>query len=318
MKKYLLVGVSLFLLSLISLNTSALTANQIGANAIINNSGSVNWAGVAYSVEWRSGFTNYWGPIVWASESIYIGNLSIGYVSYYSGYYYPDAVGIWIGLSPAQIGYGAGSSSGSEQNNFIQAGYGITLAGSNELIMYFVMTVVNGKFTYAYEAPIPAGEPTYLNVYLYNVGNGTAVASFFVFYANGTYWTTNVYTSIPWKVTTAAMSMVEAPSMSPSGGYYYELPYLSGGMIHFSFDYVGSDHNRHVGPSTNPVGTIYADVYNLNNVSHYNYGLAQDGLIVMVDGTICINLPTQLVLHTDYKEKVFYSFFSLFNHGSLR
>ncbi|EHP70436.1 hypothetical protein MetMK1DRAFT_00009380 [Metallosphaera yellowstonensis MK1] len=62
MRKYLIIGVSLFLLALISLNTSAITASQIGANQIVNTVNSENWAGVAYSVEWRSWVTNYWGP----------------------------------------------------------------------------------------------------------------------------------------------------------------------------------------------------------------------------------------------------------------
>nr|WP_016731821.1 hypothetical protein [Sulfolobus islandicus] len=63
MKKYLLMGVSLFLLSLISLNASALTASQIGSSTILNTISSDNWAGVAYSVEWKTLFTNYWGTI---------------------------------------------------------------------------------------------------------------------------------------------------------------------------------------------------------------------------------------------------------------
>jgi len=36
MRKYLIIGVSLFLLALISLNTSAITASQLGANQIVN------------------------------------------------------------------------------------------------------------------------------------------------------------------------------------------------------------------------------------------------------------------------------------------
>ena len=62
MRKYLVMVVSLFLLALISLNASAVTASQLGANQIVNTVNSANWAGVAYSVEWRSWVTNYWGP----------------------------------------------------------------------------------------------------------------------------------------------------------------------------------------------------------------------------------------------------------------
>jgi len=52
MRKYLIMGVSLFLLALISLNASAITASQIGANQIVNTvNNSTDWAGVAYSVE---------------------------------------------------------------------------------------------------------------------------------------------------------------------------------------------------------------------------------------------------------------------------
>ncbi|WP_016732518.1 hypothetical protein [Saccharolobus islandicus] len=274
MKKYLLMGVSLFLLSLISLNASALTASQIGSSTILNTISSDNWAGVAYSVEWKTLFTNYWGTIRWASESIYTGNLSIQYTSY-PNYLYPDVISIWVGLSPAKIGTGTGSSSTSEENNFIQAGYDICVTGSYKSVLYFVMTVVNGQFIYAYEKPIPSGVPTHLNVFLENLANGTALANFYVFYANGTYWTTTIYTSMPWINTGAAMSIVEAPASSPSGGFYYELPYLSGGMINFAFSYVGSDGNEHIGPSNNPVGTMYADVYNLNEPSNYNLAYAQ-------------------------------------------
>jgi hypothetical protein len=272
MRKYLLViGVPLFLLSLISLNTLALTASQIGASQIVNTYGSSDWAGVAYSVEWKSWFTNYWAVIPWASETIYIGNLTLGYIPY-SGQC-PDVIGIWVGLSPAQIGYGTGSSSGLEQNNFIQAGYGIFVTSQGRAIQYFVMTYVNGQNVYTYEEFVPAGHPTYLNVFLENLENGTALAQFFVYYANGTYWTTKIYTSIPWQ-TTAAMSMVEAPTFA--NGITAELPSVHGGMIHFSFAYVGSDGNEHIGPSnSNTAGTIYADVYNLNEVSAFNSAQAQ-------------------------------------------
>jgi len=99
----------------------------------------------------------------------------------------------------------------------------------------------------------------------------TAMAQFFVLYSNGATWTTKVYESIPWTLTGSAMSIVEAPESS--SGFRYELPYLSGGMINFAFTYIGEDGNEHVGPSTNPSGTIYADVYQM--ASTYNSGYAQ-------------------------------------------
>jgi hypothetical protein len=272
MRKYLLViGVPLSLLSLISLNTLALTASQIGASQIVNNFSGNDWAGAAYSVEWKSWFTNYWAVIPWASETIYIGNLTLGYIPY-SGQC-PDVIGIWVGLSPAKIGYGTGSSSGLEQNNFIQAGYGILVTSQGRAIQYFIITYVNGQNIYKYEEFALTGYPTYLTVFLENLENGTALAQFFVYYANGTYWTTKIYTSIPWQTSTA-MSIVEAPTFAK--GITAELPFVHGGMIHFSFAYVGSDGNEHIGPSnSNTAGTIYADVYNLNEVSAYNSAQAQ-------------------------------------------
>ena len=137
------------------------------------------------------------------------------------------------------------------------------------------MTYVNGQNIYTYENFIAAGYPTYLNVFLENLENGTALAQFYVYYANGTYWTKEIYTSIPWTKTGLAMSIVEAPSFSTSG-LTVELPYVSGGMTYFAFAYVGSDGNEHIGPSnSNTAGTIYADVYNLNEPSIYNIVQAQ-------------------------------------------
>ncbi len=273
MRKALLALLTLSLALLILVTpTGAITASQIGASQIVNTYNSDNWAGVAYSVEWKSWFTNYWGSIMWASESIYIKNLTLDYISY-PNYLYTEDMGIWVGLSPAQIGYGTDASSGSEQTNFIQAGFIINV-GSYISINYFVTTFVNGQLTYNNENYVPAGKVTYLDVFLENLGNGTALANFYVFYANGTYWTTTIYTSIPWTNTGSAMSIVEAPSFSTSGPYA-ELPYVSGWMINFAFSYVGSDGNEHIGPSNNPVGNMYADVYTLNEPSTYNVALAQ-------------------------------------------
>jgi len=76
MRKTLLALLTLSLaLLILATPTGAITASQIGASQIVNTYNSDNWAGVAYSVEWKSWFTNYWGSIMWASEGIYIGNL---------------------------------------------------------------------------------------------------------------------------------------------------------------------------------------------------------------------------------------------------
>ena len=273
MRKTLLALLTLSLaLLMLATPTGAITASQLGASQIVNTTSSNNWAGVAYSVEWRSWFTNYWGSIMWASESIYFKNLTLGYISY-PNYIYTEDIGIWVALSPAKIGYGTDSSSSSEENNFIQAGFDIDV-GSYVSINYFVTTIANGQLIYNNENYVPAGNPTYLDMFLENLGNGTALANFYVFYANGTYWTITIYTSIPWTNTGSAMSIVEAPSFSTSGPYA-ELPYVSGGMIHFTFSYIGSDGNEHIGPSNNPVGTMYADVYVLNEPSTYNVAQAQ-------------------------------------------
>jgi len=185
-------------------------------------------------------------------------------------------VGIWVGLSPAKIGYDYGASSGQEQSSFVQAGYGIGVTSNGvTYIQYFIMTFNNGNMLNAYENYIPVGGAvTRLDVFLSNLENGTAVAQFFVLYANGTTWTTKVYESIPWTQTGSAMSIVEAP-LYLSKGVTYELPYLSGGMINFNFEYIGQDGNEHVGPSTNPSGTIYADVYQLGSSSAYNSAYAE-------------------------------------------
>jgi hypothetical protein len=277
MRKYLIIGVSLFLLALISLNTSAITASQIGANQIVNTiNNSTDWAGVAYSVEWwTDGIFNHWGPVLSASDYIYTGNLSLAYVSQ-PGYNYPDEVAIWVGLSPAKIGYDYGASSGEEETSFVQAGYIIGITSSDSYyILYFVFTIDNGNILNDYETYVPAvAGVTHLDVSLTNLENGTAVAQFFVVYSNGATWTTKVYESIPWTQTGAAMSIVEAP-LYLSKGVNYELPYLSGGMINFNFEYIGQDGNEHVGPSTNPSGTIYADVYQLGSASNDNIAYAQ-------------------------------------------
>jgi hypothetical protein len=111
MRKSLLALLTLSLaLLILATPTGAITASQIGASQIVNTYNSENWAGVAYSVEWKSGFTNYWGPILWASESIYVGNLTLGCISY-PNYIYTEDISIWAGLSPAKIGYGIGASS---------------------------------------------------------------------------------------------------------------------------------------------------------------------------------------------------------------
>jgi len=273
MRKYLVIGVSLFLLALISLNVSAITASQLGANQIVNTYSPDNWAGVAYSVEWwTDGIFNHWGVVQSAWDYIYVGNLSLYYVSQ-PGYSYPDVVGIWVALSPAQIGYGWGASSGSEQYSFVQAGYNIQLTSTgNVYLQYFVTTINNKKTVNNYETTVPGeGQVTRLGVYLLNQENGTVWAEFWVIFANGSMWAKAIYVSIPWTLTYSAMNMVETPQ-SPSGGYY-ELPYISGGMINFGFEYVGENGYQQIGPSTNPSGTIYADVYQM--ASTYNSGYAQ-------------------------------------------
>jgi len=64
-------------------------------------------------------------------------------------------VAIWVGLSPAQIGYGAGASSGSEGSSFVQAGYYVYVTPSNVYIQYFVFTFDNGQELNVYVNNIP-------------------------------------------------------------------------------------------------------------------------------------------------------------------
>jgi hypothetical protein len=89
---------------------------------------------------------NHGYKLLWISESIYVGNLTLGCIPYSEQS--PDVIGIWIRLSPAKIGYGTGSSSGSEQTNFIQAGYGILVTSQGTAIQYFAVTYVNGQYIY--------------------------------------------------------------------------------------------------------------------------------------------------------------------------
>lgn len=258
--RILLASVLLSLIPL-AMMTSAISASQLGATSILGSSDSANWAGVLYSVEWKSWFTNYWAPISYVSEDIYVGNLSVGY----AGYTNPNVVGIWVGLSPCKMGTGTDSNSPSQvSQNFIQAGYGIFVNSQNEVsIQYFVQTWVNGQIVYNNAEYVPAGRPTYLYVYLQDFNNGTAMAQFNVYYANGSYWSTRIYTSWPWSEQEAgtAMTIVEAPT-TPLG-YYAEIPYLDGGMIQFDFGY-SYNGNLYAGPGYAPSGTtMWAYVYNL-------------------------------------------------------
>ncbi|WP_238526045.1 hypothetical protein [Saccharolobus islandicus] len=105
MRKSLLALLTLSLaLLILATPTGAITASQIGASQIVNTYNSDNWAGVAYSVEWKSLFTNYWGPILWASESIYVGNLTLGYISY-PNYIYTDRYMDWVKSRKNRIRY---------------------------------------------------------------------------------------------------------------------------------------------------------------------------------------------------------------------
>lgn len=258
----------LFLL-LISLNALAVTANQLGASTILTTYNSDNWAGVAYADEWRSGVTNYWAVVQWASESIYVGNLSFAY----AGYTNPNAVSIWVGLSPAKIGVGTDASTSEVTNTFAQAGYVIHVYSNGVVTAeYFVMVLNNGQILPNFvEAPVPAGVPAYLDVFLDNLFNYTELAQFYVFYKNGSYWSTSVYISTPFNTTGSAMSIVEAPQPTENGNNHFELPLMQGGMIHFTFGYVGPNKNDYSGPGNAPSGTtMYAVLFNLNEASYYN------------------------------------------------
>ena len=184
-------------------------------------------------------------------------------------------MGIWVALSPEKIGYGYCASSGQEQYSFVQAGYNIFVTPSNSFYLEYFVTTINNKHTVNnYDANVPGeGTITRLDVTVSNLENGTAMAQFFVAFSDGSTWSTTVYVSIPGTLTGSAMSIVEAPQ-TPNG-HYYELPLINGGMINFNFEYIGEDGNEHIGPSTNPSGTIYADVYQIGSSSTYNNAYAQ-------------------------------------------
>ncbi|ARM77158.1 hypothetical protein B6F84_10365 [Acidianus manzaensis] len=272
MKKYLLIGISLFILSLVSLNTFAVTANQLGASTILCTYNGVNWAGVAYSDEWSAdfGFLRVWGVVPWATDSIYVGNLSLAY----AGFTNPNVIGIWVGLSPAKIGTGLSATTSEVKTTFVQAGYDLFIYSNGLLKVQYFVEVFNNKLCHSVEAIVPFGPFTYLDVFLENFFNGTALAQFYAFYENGSYWTKSVYVSIPFTDTASAMSIVEAP-LSPCG-YLSELPYIRGGMIHFMFDYVGPNGSQYVGPGNIASGTtMYAVVFNLDEASPCNTAEAE-------------------------------------------
>jgi hypothetical protein len=72
------------------MQVGAISASQVGANKVVY-SYSCHWAGVMYSVEYTCLICGWYpchrfAPIVYTSESIYIGNLSLGYVEDSKGY----------------------------------------------------------------------------------------------------------------------------------------------------------------------------------------------------------------------------------------
>ena len=191
---------------------------------------------------------------MWASEQIYIENLSVGY----AGITDPNVVGIWVALSPYNLGYGIGASSLSTViANFLQAGYNLIISKSGKSLQYFVQGFDNSNQFVDIEKSVPGGYIENVYVYLQSLDNGTALAQFYVFYTNGNSWSNSVYVNWPWSINNKAaytvMSIVESVQNIETGDKY-ELPYISGGMIHFTFAY-SVNNNYYTGPGQIAPGT---------------------------------------------------------------
>ena len=271
MRKTLLALLTLSLaLLILAIPAGAISANQLGAQQISFTSNDNNWAGVAYSDTYSTLFGTGYNQIISALEFITFSNLSL----YYAGVTDPNSVSIWIAFSPYGVGPNSAKNIGK---NFLQAGYGIAVYSNNEITLsYFVTGLNNGNVYYNYENYVPSGQISQLGVNLYyEPGGGTVEVGFNVFYENGTNWHTILYVNWPWSnAPYSALSIVEAP-LYPLTDTLYELPYISGGMIYFSFGYT-SNGNGYYGPGNPAPGTsIWAGVFNLNIQAPYNYAQAE-------------------------------------------
>uniref|UniRef100_A0A2U9IHB6 Uncharacterized protein n=2 Tax=Acidianus brierleyi TaxID=41673 RepID=A0A2U9IHB6_9CREN len=156
----------------------------------------------------------------------------------------------------------------------------------------FVMTIDNGA-TVNYYKVIPITKTEMSELYLYmcmdyegsNKVNVDLTAYYcnlqdiIMQYSNTFTW---VFSSVPY----SAYTIVEAPK-NDSSGNFISMPQISGGKIYnFYFDYISSGQT-YVGPGTPQPNTEFkAQVYNLDELSHYSYeyaypyngGQMQDGL----------------------------------------
>ena len=271
MRKTLLALLTLSLaLLILAIPAGAISANQLGAQQISFSTNDNNWAGVAYSDTYSTLFGTGYNQIISALEIITYSNLTLSY----EGVTDPNGVSIWIAFSPYGVGSNAAKNIG---NNFLQAGYDIVVYSNNEIALtYFITGINNGNVYYNYENNLPSGQISQLNVNLYyEPSGGTVEVGFTVIYENDTNWHTIFYVNWPWSnAPYSALSIVEAPTYKPTGTLY-ELPYISGGMIYFSFGYT-SNGNGYYGPGNPASGTsIWAGVFNLNIQAPYNYAQAE-------------------------------------------
>ncbi|BDB98934.1 hypothetical protein [Saccharolobus caldissimus] len=269
MRKSLLALLTLSLaLLILAMPTSAISASQLGAQQISFTYNSYAWAGVAYSDTYSTIFGTGYNPIISALEFITYSNLSLRY----AGYTNPNAVSIWIAFSPYGVGPNAATKIGT---NFLQAGYTILINSNNEIqIQYFAVGFENGNLFYININNVPAGQISQLGVNLYYESGGTVEVGFNVIYKNGTNWHTVFYVEWPWSnAPYSALTIVEAP-INANTNIRYELPFISGGMIYFSFGYT-SNGNGYYGPGNPAPGTsIWAGVFNLDQSSNDNLAYA--------------------------------------------
>ncbi|AZG03089.1 hypothetical protein [Sulfolobus spindle-shaped virus] len=274
MRKYLLMGVSLFLLSLIFLNASALTASQLGANYTESSIGTKFVTAIAYSDEYQGigpcpPYYGYWpNTIISANENIYLPN---------SFTYYPSVtgtdqiiVGVGIGSNGVYMPTYPAWNLNDLPNETIYAGFMFTVKPDNSYSVSYIAfgTGPNLSYINIINGNVPKGSISWLYVQeYYNQGKQTLTITWIVHYTNNsqfTYTTILSYVVYSW----SALSFVATNSIGTNE--FNQLPFVNGGSVSFWFSYL-SNGQIYGGPGTPASGTsIYAEVYSLSKTSYAN------------------------------------------------
>ncbi|MFP3203429.1 MAG: hypothetical protein RXR43_14825 [Sulfolobus sp.] len=227
-----------------------------------------------YSVEYACLICGWYpchrfAPIVYTSESIYIGNLSLGYVEDSKGY---DSIAIWVALGPCSA---CNDNTGCY---FTQAGYKIGFEddGIPAFSLYAFLCAYKGSSTSVYKVSIPIvsgvysqDEIKYLDAFLEKLNNNV-LAQFVVYFSNGTVWCKKICKCWVYGGNAySAYSIVEAPL--PKLGVYIELPIVEGGMINFEFTYCVNG-NQYAGPGTQNCFCTITNIMSLSERTSCNKG----------------------------------------------